>query len=505
MKLKFKKIFMIVICCVLFFSMFSGCSKKVLEENSGTFGTATEVAPKTQGNISLFTTKIDSFNPLITKNYYMIAFLGIVYEGLFTHDSSSGDQPVLAESYSSSEQNKKYQIVVRKNVKWHNGKSLTLDDIMDTMKYIISNKYNGQYKSLLTNVLKIEKKEKNTILISLRKSDPTFISKLFFPILRSADLKSKNKGSDFVPNGTGPYKFKPDKFGKKVFERNTKWHDKASYIKTIQLKEYNSPNEALGGFLRGEIDVYLSTDNAEIDSVKSGYNQFDSLTNKFDYIKINTIDNNLKNPLLRRAISLALNKKAIVSTYLKNRANVSNIPGVTNSKIDAIFNFDQNESTSLLKDVKWNSRSQIELLVNSESYNRMRISESIKESLSKVGVNLKIIALKPKELNSRVSQKKYQLAYLGFSVPSNYDYRFMLSDIKDDSLTKKAYSWAIDTKPETRDTKFLDFIKETYNSSPFIGLYIYKTDILSNRRIIGEMSQDPRYPYKNISKLSVSY
>ncbi len=67
-------------------------------------------------------------------------FLDYIYEALMDYDYEtwSFERPVLAESYSISEDSKTFTFKLRENIYWHDGQQLTADDVLFTLKAILN-------------------------------------------------------------------------------------------------------------------------------------------------------------------------------------------------------------------------------------------------------------------------------------------------------------------------------------------------------------------------------
>ncbi|MEI6601951.1 MAG: ABC transporter substrate-binding protein [Clostridia bacterium] len=505
---------MIVILIIVQFIL-TGCVKKSVDENSGIYGSMTELTPKIQGSISLFTTNIDTYNPLATKNYYTQAFLGIAFEGLVSKQSNQNPTPVLAESWTSTNLNKQWNFKLKQGVKWHKNTTFTGNDVIETVDYLRSSQYHGSYQSLLKNVIKVTKTNAYTISFFLNHSDPVFVSKMFFPILSSRDLKNHTVSKTYKPNGTGPYKFRIAKDHRIRFDRFSNWHMKQAlfqkynqyppFIKTIEVKEYHSPKAALGGFLRGEIDLYPASNDMQIQTLKAGYNVFETITNRFDLLVLNPADENLKNLDLRKAISLLVNKNSIVKNYFNNDAIVLDFPNLYSNRLGSSFEFNQNKGEALLSKIKWNTGKSIELLVNIENPERLKIAEELKNDLLASGVRIKIKQVSMEALSNALNNQKFQIAFTGFSAPTTPDFRFAFNYYHDKKYNQLVKAWLIDTNPTSRNDKYDEIVRYVGEQTPIIGLYNFKTNILCNRKILGTLSSDPRFPYNNIAECSVSY
>jgi len=510
-----RQIIFTLIILLLFQGLFSACAKKESQDNSGIYGSVSELAPKIQGSISLFTTEVDTFNPLQTKNYYLTAFLGIVYEGLVVNDQEYNASPILADSWTSSNNNKKWTFNLSKGVKWHNGTNFSSSDVYNTVNFINSNNYSGPYQAFLANVSSVSKPDFYSVVFLLNSPDPCFVNKMIFPILASSDIKGINNNKPFKVNGTGPYKYRYVKGNTWTYERFSSWHMKnvlfakynqyPPFIKKILLKNYKSPAEALGGFLRGEIDVYLSSDYSAIKSINNGYNSYDTISNRFTMLVLNTEVGILKNQSFRKLLQTYINKSALIRECFDNNTIVENLPNIPAQFDKEYFNFDPASNGTLPTGINIKKLPPIELLVNIENSDRCRVADALQKKLGERGIKINVKKILFNQFTNRIDTKNYQIALVGFDTPSSPDFRFTLKYNKNDTLSHIMNSWANETDPNKRKLMYGKIIEVVADQVPIIGLYKYKSSILSNRRILGSLSSDARFPYNNIAECSVSY
>ena len=60
-----------------------------------------------------------------------------IFESLLTYDFNLAPQPMLAESWTISPDGRKYSFKLRRNVKWHDGKPFTADDVVFTFSQFL--------------------------------------------------------------------------------------------------------------------------------------------------------------------------------------------------------------------------------------------------------------------------------------------------------------------------------------------------------------------------------
>jgi peptide/nickel transport system substrate-binding protein len=168
-----------------------------------------------------------------------------IYEGLFTYDAGYAPIPMLAESYTMAPDGRRYTIVLRKGVRFHNGKEMTSADVVASLNRWGKVATTG--KAVWRAVEAIEAKDPSTVVIHLKEPSGSLLY----------GLASPNNGASIHPKeviaaagdgqikefiGTGPYRFvehRPDR-----------------HIKVARFKEYAARSEAPNGY-GGRRTAYL--------------------------------------------------------------------------------------------------------------------------------------------------------------------------------------------------------------------------------------------------------
>uniref|UniRef100_UPI0031E242B4 ABC transporter substrate-binding protein n=1 Tax=Paracidovorax wautersii TaxID=1177982 RepID=UPI0031E242B4 len=68
---------------------------------------------------------------------------GNIYEGLLRYDEKLQPQPQLATSWTVSPDSKTYVFKLKPNVKWHDGKPFTADDVVFSCDVFLRRQYRG--------------------------------------------------------------------------------------------------------------------------------------------------------------------------------------------------------------------------------------------------------------------------------------------------------------------------------------------------------------------------
>lgn len=295
----------------------------------------------------------------------------LVFSSFFKRDINGKLAEDLVENYSLSEDDKVYTFKIKEDVRWHNGQSLTVDDVLFTFNAI----KDGQYKSPLRGSFSgvaAEKVDASTIRFILRESYAAFLELFTFGILpqelwyqvppEAATLAELN----LKPVGSGPYKFKSlvkDKNGSvKLYSLtvNEDYYGKKANIKDLKFKFFVNFEEAISALNEGSIDgiSYLPK------QYRSNLVAQDSLNNyQLELPQVLAIFLNQKsNPVLaekkvRQALALAIDRKEIVEQILGGEARLIDSPILPESSFYFAgakkYNYDQAQAAKLLDEAGW--------------------------------------------------------------------------------------------------------------------------------------------------------
>src|SRR5262245_19294729 len=103
--------------------------------------------------------------PNITGDKYSHEAVALIYSGLITHDKDTNIIPDLAESWSLAPDCKEVSFKLRRNVKWHDGKPFTADDVIFTYQLMAHPKTPSPYKDDFEDVASVESADPHTVRV----------------------------------------------------------------------------------------------------------------------------------------------------------------------------------------------------------------------------------------------------------------------------------------------------------------------------------------------------
>ena len=125
-----------------------------------------------------------------------------VFEGLMKPTSDGDLTPAIAESYTLSDDQKTYTFTLRQGVKFHNGETVTADDVVYSIQRCADATAGEPLVPAFKAIESVEKVDDQTVAITLKAPDNEFLA-----YLTTAILPADYDQQDTAPVGTGPFKF----------------------------------------------------------------------------------------------------------------------------------------------------------------------------------------------------------------------------------------------------------------------------------------------------------
>ncbi len=185
-----------------------------------------------------------------------------VYDPLFTTDENAESVPALATGAEPSPDAKTWTISLQEGVEFSNGKAFTANDVKANFEAFLNPDNASSYASNLASVESIEVPDDLTVVFNLNAADARFPENLTDTMFIS-DLDARASGellgTDEVPIGTGPYKWKSRQPGTSItFEPNpTYWRGEPPLDK-VEFRAVPDPQQAALALQKGEIDMIVN-------------------------------------------------------------------------------------------------------------------------------------------------------------------------------------------------------------------------------------------------------
>jgi len=304
---------------------------------------AGELAKKQVLNL-LEASDIPSMDTVKATDQVSFVVMNNVMEGLYRLDKDQKPTPGVAESYTKSEDGKKYTFKLRKDAKWSNGDPVTANDFVFAWKRAVNPATAAEYAYIMFDIknakvinegqapvdsLGVKAIDKHTLEVELENPVPYFLDLTSFATFYPQnEAFIKQQGSQFGLKAettvyNGPFVLTDWKTEQGwTYKKNINYWDaksvKLDQINVSVVKEqgtmvnlYDSGQVDRTGLTAEFVDKYASSDEFHTSKDMSMYFL------RFNQKRLgkNTPFANLK---VRQAISLAQNKEALTNVLLNN-------------------------------------------------------------------------------------------------------------------------------------------------------------------------------------------
>jgi len=375
-----------------------------------------------QGGAMIVTYKddISTLDPAIGYDWQNWSMIKALFNGLMDYQAGTYDlEPDLAESFTISPDGTVYTFKLRQDVKFHNGRKLTAEDIKYSIERAVNPKTQSPGQGFFWSIQGFDEMtagdaaelsgmtvvDPYTLKIELSRPDATFLHVMAINFAFAVPKEEVEKyGQDFGthPVGTGAFKMKEWKLGQHViYERNTDYYKPGlPRLDKIVFEVGQEPTVALLRLQRGEVDIlgdgipparFLQVKNdpknagliIEGGQLHTGYVSMNVRIKPFDSQKV------------RQAVNMAINKKRICM-IINNRAVPANqplppaMPGY--DKNYEGYAYDPAKAKALLAEAGFPNGFTTELYANNTDPNP-RIAQAIQRDLAEIGITAELKTL----------------------------------------------------------------------------------------------------------------
>ena len=303
------------------FMQFTMASGMTLAASQLMFSAAARAEPKKGGNFrhgSAHGQTTDSLDPATWTNGFTFHFGKSIFAApLVQVDSKNTAQPHVAESFEPSDKAQTWMFKIRNGITFHDGRSMTADDVVNTINYHIGADSKSPAKSVLSSIVEVKADGKDKVIFKLKGGNadfPFLLSDYHLGIYPSKDGKI-----DWAKGiGAGPYIIKNFEPGVKLqAERNPNyfkdtWFDSVEFLSIVDVAARTN------AFLAGEVDYINRADLKTIDMLKGAPNtELYNVSGFAHYTAPMMVDRKPFDSLeVRQAIKYAINRQELVDKIL---------------------------------------------------------------------------------------------------------------------------------------------------------------------------------------------
>lgn len=466
-------------------------------------------------------------NPLLATSDADRDLTALIYSGLLRATGDGKLIPDLASDYSVSNNGLVYTFNLKKNLTWHDGEPITIDDVIFTVLRAQDQGLKSSKRANWEGVL-VEKSGANQVKFVLKKPYSSFLDNLTMGILPKHIWKNISTENFYLSNfninpiGSGPYKVagvKKTAEGIPSTYYLTPFSNFAlgqALISNLQINFYSNSKELLDAYRYNNIEsmasvgpesvLVVSNSNSQI--IKSHLPRIFAVFFNQNQAKV------FANKEVRQALNLAIDRNRIITDVLKGYGTAISgpiPPGCLGYK-EQIITTDITKAKEILTKAGWrmgkdgvlekvvisgSKKKPVEkvtdrlefTLITANTSELKRAADLVAADWSKLGAKVKVSVFEPGDLHQNVIRpRKFDAILFGEVVSRNTDpFPFWHSSQRQDPglniamyANKKVDKYLEDARTTTDEAKRLINYDKFQNeiASDIPAVFLYSPDFL---------------------------
>lgn len=261
-------------------------------------------------------------------NPFMAVFNNlVVFDQAVARNSPESIGPDLATRWDWSEDGRTLTFKLRSGVRWHDGKLFTAADVKRTWDAITGRRNIGLRKNprkgWYANVQEVTQTGELEVAFRLERPQPSLLSLVASGVSPVYPCHVDARTMRTKPIGTGPFKVAEIKTNDviRLIRNPDYWKPGLPYLDGIDWKMIQSESTAVLAFTAGRLDIMRTTVPQIADVQAQAPTILCSVepTNVHSQVLVNRDAPPFNDPQIRRALALALDRKAFVDTFSQGR------------------------------------------------------------------------------------------------------------------------------------------------------------------------------------------
>lgn len=439
-----------------------------------------------------------SLDPINVTDGESIRVTHNVFETLFEYDQNLELQPKLATGYETSEDGLTWTLKLREGVKFHDSTDFNADAVVFNFERWMdpNNPYHqgdfvyysflyGGFKGDENHLIEYVKAvDEYTVEIKLKRKTAPFLSYLAISMFGIASPTAIEKYGDKInenPVGTGPFKFETWKRNDMItlVKNEDYWMEGKPYLDQLIFKVIPENSARLTALQTGEIDILDGMNPGDVGLVESteGIELIKRPSFNIGYMAFNMEKEPFNNPLVRKAINMAINKEEIVNAFYSGLAEVAKNPippslwGYNDSIEDYEYNVE--EAKKLLAEAGFENgfKTTLYTMSNPRPYlpEPLKISEAVQADLAEIGIEVEIQTYEWATYLEKSSQGEHEMAMFGWTGVMADPDNFLFPNLSKTNAEKPANNRAFYKSDQF--TQLITEARETLDQEKRIDLY----------------------------------
>jgi len=353
---------------------------------------------------------------------------GNVYEGLVQFAADGSVLPKLALSWDVSDDGLTYVFHLKGGVRFHDGSAFDAAAAKFSLNRMIAPGSVNPQRSRLRAIRAVEDVDPMTLKLLLAQRSGGLLQSLAFgsAVMVSPQSAANNAAQ---PVGTGPFRFLRWRRGDSItLERNPDSQGPQPQLDQVTFKFITDPTAAYAALMAGDVDAFSNYPAPESFAQFAADPRFAVLTGTTEMETVLGLNERiapLSNVLVRRAISYALDRHAIIdgAMYGYGTPIGSHFPPRNPAYVDltGVYPHDVAKARALLAEAGYPNGLSMTLKLPPPSYAR-RSGEIVAAQLAQIGIHVRIENLEWAQwLDQVYTRHDFDMSIVGHAEPLDYD------------------------------------------------------------------------------------
>ena len=392
-----KKFLALVLLMTLLGTVLSGCGDGSAAETQKSRADTNELVVGIAQDLD------DSLDPHKTVKAGTREVMFNVFEGLMKPTPDGDLTPAIAESYEVSEDRMTYTFHLREGVQFHNGETVTAEDVVYSIQRCAAATETGIVQVEAFSVIQsIETPDDKTVAITISEPSNEFIS-----YMTTAVLPAGYDKQDTDPVGTGPFKFvSRTAQDSVVLEKFNEYWGTPAQLDKVTLKIMENADSLMMSLQSGAIDLCAHLTSTQVAQLEKDFNVAEGTMNLVQAMYLNNAVAPFDDVRVRQALCYAVDKQEIIDLAFDGYGSPigsSMYPAFGKYFDDSLTNYytkDVEKAKALLAEAGYPDGFDMTITVPSNYKPHMDTAEVLAQQLAQIGVNATI---EPIEWESWVS------------------------------------------------------------------------------------------------------
>jgi peptide/nickel transport system substrate-binding protein len=376
----------------------------------------------------------------------------MMYDGLVRADKDLKYVPQMAESWTFSPDCLTLTFKLRRDIRWHDGRPFTADDVLFTYEAMINPRTPTAYKEDFLAVKRAEVPDPYTFRVTYAQPLAKALQSWGTWVLPRhrlegyvADGKLRESPQNSRPVGTGPYRFQEWKSGEKVvLVANPDYYQGRPYLSRVVYRIIPSQGtiflelKAKGVDLAGLTAIQYAR-QTEYPAFRKAYRKYRYPSSAYTYFGFNLKDPRFADRRVRQAFAHAINKQELIDGVIMGFAREATGPlrPGTWAYTDKVkrYPYDPERAKALLAEAGWKDRDgdgvvedkdgkpfAFTIRTNQGNEERKKVAEIIQQRLKEIGVSAEIQVIEwASFIKEFIKKKRFETIVLGWGVGTDPD------------------------------------------------------------------------------------